>query len=166
LSTLSIRYINSDKLKQTNCDEFLYKFVVKKAGQNLLNFFLFTVLWSVLLDSMIVAFYFFVCISIMTAQVKFKTVQSLWWALVSSALRNIYMKHYKSVKILSNIQNVKYPCANLNPLFKTFWRLFWFLKPHIFSPDSLVAFGSYQSEKVRNMPIVNQTVTTIWVRFT
>jgi len=25
------------------------------------------------------------------------------------------MKLYKSVKILSNIQNVKYPCANLNP---------------------------------------------------
>jgi len=36
------------------------------------------------------------------------------------------MKHYKSVKILSNIQNVKSPCASLN-LFKTFWRRFWFL---------------------------------------
>jgi len=30
------------------------------------------------------------------------------------------MKHYKSVNILSNFQNVKSACANLNPLFKTF----------------------------------------------
>jgi len=39
-------------------------------------------------------------------------------------------------------------------------------KPHIFSPDSLVAFDSYQSEKVRNTRIVNLTITAIWVRFT
>ena len=32
--------------------------------------------------------------------------------------------------------------------------------------DSLVAFDSYQSEKVRKTQIVNLTVTTIWVRFT
>jgi len=38
------------------------------------------------------------------------------------------MKQYKSVKILSNFQNVKSPCANINRLiFKTFWRRFWFL---------------------------------------
>jgi len=33
-------------------------------------------------------------------------------------------------------------------------------QPHIFSRDRLVAFDSYQSEKVRNTPIVNLTVTT------
>ena len=64
LFTLSIRYIKSDKLGQTNCDEFLDNFVMKKAGQNLL---LFTVLCSALLDLMIVAFYFFIRTSIMTA---------------------------------------------------------------------------------------------------
>jgi len=64
LSTLSIRYIKSGKLRQTNCDDFLDNFVVKKAGQNLFNCF---VLCSALLDSMIVAFYFFIRISIMTA---------------------------------------------------------------------------------------------------
>jgi len=37
------------------------------------------------------------------------------------------MKHYKSVKFLSNFENVKSHCANLNPLFKTLWRWFWFL---------------------------------------
>jgi len=37
------------------------------------------------------------------------------------------MKHYKSVKILSNFQNVKSLCENLNPLSKTFWRRFCFL---------------------------------------
>jgi len=37
------------------------------------------------------------------------------------------MKHYKPVKISSNFQNVKSPCANVTPLFKTFWRRFWFL---------------------------------------
>jgi len=47
--------------------------------------------------------------------------------LVSSALSNFGMKHFKSLKILSNFQNIKFPCANLNPLFKTFWRRFWFL---------------------------------------
>jgi len=39
-------------------------------------------------------------------------------------------------------------------------------KLHMFSRDSLVVFDSYQSDKVRNMRIVNLTVTTIWVRFT
>jgi len=38
LFTLSIRYIKSDKLGQTNCDGFLANFVMKKAGQNLFNF--------------------------------------------------------------------------------------------------------------------------------
>jgi len=37
LSTLSILYIKSDKLGQTNCNEFLDNFVMKKAGQNLIN---------------------------------------------------------------------------------------------------------------------------------
>jgi len=37
------------------------------------------------------------------------------------------MKHYKSEKISSNFQNGKSPYANLNPLFKTFWRRFCFL---------------------------------------
>jgi len=37
LSTLSIRCIKSDKLRQTNCNEFLDNFVMKKAGQNLFN---------------------------------------------------------------------------------------------------------------------------------
>jgi len=37
LFTLCIRYIKSDKLRQTNCDEFLDNFVMKKAGQNLFN---------------------------------------------------------------------------------------------------------------------------------
>jgi len=39
-------------------------------------------------------------------------------------------------------------------------------KLHIFSRDSLVAFDSYQSEKVTNTRFVNLTVTTIWVRST
>jgi len=37
------------------------------------------------------------------------------------------MKHYKSVKTLSNFQKVKSPCVNLNPLFKNFWRRYRFL---------------------------------------
>jgi len=37
LLTLSIRYIKSDKLRQTNCNEFLDNFVMKQAGQNLFN---------------------------------------------------------------------------------------------------------------------------------
>jgi len=61
---------------------------------------------------MIAAFYFITHISIMTAQAKFKPVQSPRWALVSSALPNLSMKHCKSVKILSNFQNVK-PLAQI-----------------------------------------------------
>jgi len=37
LSILSIRYIKSEKLRQTNRNEFLDNFVMKKAGQNLFN---------------------------------------------------------------------------------------------------------------------------------
>jgi len=85
--------------------------------------------------------------------------------LVSSVLPNLNMKQYKSAKILSNFRNVKSPCANLNPLFKTFRRRFWLLNL-MFSCNSLIAFDSYQSEKVRNTRIVNLTVTTICVSFT
>jgi len=34
---VNIKHIKSDKLRQTNCDEFLDNFVIKKAGQNLFN---------------------------------------------------------------------------------------------------------------------------------
>jgi len=37
LTTLSIRYIKNDKLRQTNCNGFLDNFVMKKAGQNLFH---------------------------------------------------------------------------------------------------------------------------------
>jgi len=37
LSILSIRCIMSDKLRQTNCNEFLDNVLMKKAGQNLFN---------------------------------------------------------------------------------------------------------------------------------
>jgi len=69
----------------------------------------------------------------MTAKAKFKPVLSPRWALVSSALPNLNMKHYKSVMILSNFRNFKFPCENLSPLFKTFWRRFWFLTPYLFT---------------------------------
>ena len=34
---VNTKHIKSDKLGQTNCDEFLDNFVMKKAGQNLFN---------------------------------------------------------------------------------------------------------------------------------
>ena len=34
---VNTKHIKSDKLRQTNCDEFLDNFVMKKAGQNLSN---------------------------------------------------------------------------------------------------------------------------------
>ena len=37
LSTLSIRHVKSEKLRQTNCNEFFDNFVMKKAGQNIFN---------------------------------------------------------------------------------------------------------------------------------
>jgi len=37
LPTLSMRYIKRDKLRQTNCNEFLDNFVTKKAGKKLFN---------------------------------------------------------------------------------------------------------------------------------
>jgi len=74
------------------------------------------------------------------------------------------MKQYFS-KDFIKFSECQAPCANLNTLFKTFRRRFWFLNL-IFSRDSLVAFDSYQSEKVTNARIVNRTVATIWVRFT
>jgi len=37
LSTLNIRYIESGKLRQRTCNEFLDNFVMRKAGQDLFN---------------------------------------------------------------------------------------------------------------------------------
>jgi len=34
---VNTKHIKSDKLRQTNCDELLDNFVMKKAGQNLFN---------------------------------------------------------------------------------------------------------------------------------
>jgi len=34
---VNTKHIKSDKLRQTNCDEFAGNFVMKKAGQNLFN---------------------------------------------------------------------------------------------------------------------------------
>ena len=87
-----------------------------------------------------------------------------------TALPNLNMKHYELVKILSNFQNVKFHCANLNPLFKTFWRRFWF-QNHIFSRDSSVAFDSYQckgfmvSIETKRTPFRYNRKITAWVPF-
>jgi len=112
------------------------------------------------------SFLFFIRISIMTASAKFKPVQSTRWALVSTVLPNLHMKHYKSVKILSNFQNVKYPLRKFKSPIQDFLATVLVFKHHIFSHDSSVAFDSYQSEKLRNVRIVNLAVTTIWVRLT
>ena len=104
MSTLSIRYINRDRLRQTNCNEFLNNFVMKKAGQNLFNCSLCYV-QPYLIDDC--SFFFLYTYFNDDRISKFKPVQSSRWALVSSALPNLNMKHYKSVKILSNFQNVK-----------------------------------------------------------
>jgi len=53
LSTLSILYIKSDKLRQKNCNDFLDKFCYEEGMTK--PFQLFTVVCSALLDSMIVA---------------------------------------------------------------------------------------------------------------
>jgi len=51
------------------------------------------------------------------------------------------MKHYESMEILSNFQNVKTPAQMQSPLLKPFWLRFW-LNPHILSRDDFVAFDS------------------------
>jgi len=58
------------------------------------------------------------------------------------------------------------PLHKFKPPIQNFLATVLIFEHHIFSRDSLVAFHSYQSEKVRNTRIVNLTVTTIWVRFT
>jgi len=98
------------------------------------------------------------------SKTKLKPVQSPGWALVSSALPNLNMKHYKSVKLLSNFQN-QVPLRKFKSLIQDFLATVLVFKPHIFSRDSLVAIDSYQSEKVRNTRIANLTIKTIkWVR--
>jgi len=91
---------------------------MKKAEQNLL----FTVLFSALLDLIIVAFYFFIRISIMTAQAKFKPVTTMG----IDELRTSKFK-YETQQISKNfikLSACQAPCGNLSPLFKTFWRRF------------------------------------------
>jgi len=58
------------------------------------------------------------------------------------------------------------PLRKFKPPIQDFLAAILVFKLHIFSRDSLVAFDYYQSEKVRNTPIVNLAVTTIWMRFT
>jgi len=58
------------------------------------------------------------------------------------------------------------PLCKFKPLIQEFLATVLVFKLHIFSRDSLVAFDSYQSEKVRSTRIVNLTVTNIWMRFT
>jgi len=58
------------------------------------------------------------------------------------------------------------PLRKFKPPIQDFLAAVLVFRLHIFSRNSLVAFDSYQSEKVRNTRIVNLTVTTIWVRFT
>ena len=75
------------------------------------------------------------------------------------------MKHYKSVRILSNFQN-QVPLRKFKSSIQDFLTTVLVFKPHIFSRDSLVAFDSYLSEQVRNTRIVDLTIKTIWVPFT
>jgi len=110
LPTLSIRYTKSDKLRQTDCNEFLYNFVMKKAGQNLFTCLLCYVqpylIWWLLLFIFLYVFQWW--------QHKWNLTSPI--ATMGSALPNLYMKHYESVfKILSNFQNVNSPCTNLIP---------------------------------------------------
>jgi len=58
------------------------------------------------------------------------------------------------------------PLRKFKPPIQDFLATVLAFKPHIFSRDSLVAFDSYQSEKVRKTRIVNLTVTTIRMRST
>jgi len=71
-----------------------------------------------------------------------KPVQSLQWVFVSSALPNLIMKHYKSVKILSNFQN-QVPLRKFKSFIQDFLTTVLVFKPLVFSCDSLVGFDSY-----------------------
>jgi len=86
-STLSIRCIKSNKLWETNFDEFLDDLLVKNARQNLINCL---PCHFQPLVSMIVVYYYLIrtCISILTAQGTFETVPSHVEALVNSAPSN------------------------------------------------------------------------------
>jgi len=68
---------------------------------------------------MIVAYYVLIRISIMTTQGKFKPVLS-GGALVGLDPPNCNVKHYKSVEILSDFQNVKPIWANAKPPIEDF----------------------------------------------
>ena len=54
----------------------------------------------------------------------------------------------------------RFPLHQLKSLTQDLLATVLVFKLNIYSPDSLVAFDSYQSEKVRNTRIVNLTVTT------
>jgi len=76
---------------------------------------------------------------------------------------------YETLEISKNFikfSECQVPLRKFKPPIQDFLATVLVLKLHIFSRDSLVAFDSYQSEKVRKTRIVNLTVTTIWVRFT
>jgi len=52
---------------------------------------------------------------VMTAQGNFKPIPSPRWSIGGLSSPNSNMKHYKSIEMLSNFQNVKSPSANVKP---------------------------------------------------
>jgi len=150
LSTLSIPYIKSDKLRQTNCNEFLDNFVMKKAGQNLFTVYcvMFNFTWFNDCSFLFIYAYF-----------------------INDSISEIETSPVATVGI-GELSPSKFECETLSKDFIKFSecqvRLRKFKPPiqdflatvlvfklhHIFSRDSLVAFDSYQSEKVRNTRIL------------
>jgi len=75
------------------------------------------------------------------------------------------MKNYQSVKMLSKFSECQVSLNKFKSPIQDFLAAVLVFKLHIFSRDSLVAFDSYQSEKVGYTRIVN-LITTIWVGLT
>jgi len=84
---------------------------------------------------------------------------------VSSALSKF---EYETLQISTDFikfSECQVPLRKFSPLIQDFLTPVQVFKLHIFWRDSLVAFDSYQAEKVRNTRIVNRILTTISVRF-
>jgi len=134
LSTPSIRYIESDKLRLIHFDEFLEDFITKNARTK--PFLLFTVLWSAILDSIIVAFCTYFNNNSIFASSSQSRRQGSIDGISPSKLKYETLSINRDFIKFSECQVPLRICEA--PLLQTFWRRFW-LKPHTRSRDSFVA---------------------------
>ena len=136
-------------LGQTNCDEFVDNFVIKKAGQSLLTVHcvIFNLTWFDDCSFLFLHTYF--------NNDSISEIQTSPVATVGIRELSLSKCKYETLQISKDF--IKFsvcqvPLRKFKPPLKTFWRRFWFLTPHLFTRQfSCIRFlPAWKSKKHAN----------------